>query len=114
MKGMENMTGMLTKFAIATTGVGMNRMPVWRDTTTPDPRRQKRFPTVDSMLSDTTTLSDGPHFTTNDDLREITDKEERRAFWAKVSSGYLPVRESWFSFDISWSSRGRSSWFSGL
>jgi hypothetical protein len=116
MKGLEDMTGMLTKFAIATTGVGMNRMPMWTDATTQDIYLQRRCATVDSVGSETTTLSDadGPRFTTNDDLRDITNREERRVFWAKVSSGYLPVRESWLSADISWSLLSHCSWFSGL
>ena len=89
MRGLEDMTGMLTKFAIATTGVGMNRMPMWSGTIPQTLQRRDRYPTVDSIVSDTTTLSDEPRFKTNEDLRETTDKEERKAFWAKVSSGPL-------------------------
>ena len=93
MRGLEDMTGMLTKFAIATTGVGMNRMPMWAGTITKEIQR-RRYPTVDSMVSvATTTLSDEPRFKTNDDLRETTSKEERRAFWAKVRSGCLHVEK---------------------
>lgn len=99
MRGLEDMSGLLTKFAIATTGTGMNRMPMWENTTL----HQQRRSTSDSSVSETTTLSDGPHFTTNDDLRGITSQEERKVFWAKVSSGCPPVRESWSSVDISWS-----------
>lgn len=94
MRALEDMTGMLTKFAIATTGVGMSRLPMWRETIAQDIQRQQRYPRVDSMVSETTTLSDGPHFTPNDDLRETTNKAERKAFWAKVSSGCLPFREN--------------------
>ena len=114
MRGLEDMTGMLTKFAIATTGVGMNRMPMWMNTDTPGIRLPRRLPTIDSAFSETTTLSDGPHFNANDGLQETTSKEERKAFWAKVRSGYFPVRESWLSVDISWSLPGHCSWFSGL
>lgn len=109
MKGMEDMTGILTKFAIATTGVGMNRMPIWAGTIPRDIRQQQRFPTVDSIVSDNTSFSDEPRFKTNDDLRETTNKEERKAFWAKVSLGYLFTGESWLSADISWSSLGHCS-----
>jgi potassium channel subfamily K len=110
MKGLEDMSGLLTKFAIATTGVGMNRMPAWG---AQEIHRQQLFPRVDSVVSDTTTLSDGSRSASIDDLREITNKEERIAFWAKVSSGYLSVRESGFSVDVSWALLGHCSWFSG-
>ena len=113
MRGLEDMTGILTKFAIATTGVGMNRMPIWAGTI-PQNIQRKRFPTVDSMVSDTTTLSDEPRFKTNDDLRETTNKEERKAFWSKVSSGCPPVGGGWLNVGISWSLLGHCSWFSGL
>ena len=106
MGGLEDMAGMLTKFALATTGVGMNRLPFWANQATQGTHQQRRL-TVSSSLSETTTLSDGPRYMANDDLREITDKEERKAFWAKVSSGDLSVREIWLSADISWSSLGR-------
>ena len=114
MRGLEDMTGMLTKFAIATTGVGMNRMPMWTGANTLDIRQRQRRPTTDSVFSETTSLSDGPHFKTNDDLQETTNKEERKAFWAKVNSGYFSGRKSWLSVDISWSLPGHCSWFSGL
>ena len=86
MGGLEDITGMLTKFAFATTGVGMHRLPFWANQPAQDPDRQRRL-TINSSFSETTTLSDGPRYTSNDDLREITDQEERKAFWAKVSSG---------------------------
>lgn len=108
MRGLENMTGMLTKFAFATTGVGMNRLPLWRIPITQDAHQQRR-PTLSSSFSETTTLSDGPHYTTEDDLQEITDQEERKAFWAKVRPGDLSVRESQLSADISWSLLGHFS-----
>ena len=105
MRGLEDMTGMLTKFALATTGVGMNRMPLWANEGTRGIGLERHL-TVGSSLSESTTLSDGPHFTTNDDLRGITDQEERRAFWAKVSSGNLSVRDGWLSVYVSWSLLG--------
>jgi len=73
----------LTKFAFATTGVGMNRLPFWADQTTQGTHQQRRL-TFSSSFSETTTLSDGPRHMPNDDLREITDQEERKAFWAKL------------------------------
>ena len=109
MKGLEDMTGILTKFAIATTGVGMNRMPIWAGTLPRDIQREQRFPTVDSIVSDNTSLYDEPRFKTNDDLRETTNKEERKAFWAKVSLGCLLMGELWLRADISWSSLGHCS-----
>ena len=105
MRGLEDMTGMLTKFAIATTGVGMNRMPMWTNTATQGIRQQRRCLTIDSTISETTTLSDERSFKTNDDLRETTNKEERRAFWAKVSSGYHRKRklvESRYQLIVAW------------
>ena len=84
MRGLEDMSGMLTKFAIATTGVGMNRMPLWSNNFTQDIYRQ-RCQTIDSITSDSTTVSSLPRSTTNDDLQEISTREERKAFWAKVS-----------------------------
>jgi hypothetical protein len=93
MRGLEDVTGVLTKFAFATTGVGMNRLPFWADQTTQG-THQEHHPTLNSSPSETTTLSDGPRYMNNDDLREITDQEERKAFWAKVSPGNPPVRET--------------------
>jgi len=113
MEGLEDITGMLTKFAFATTGVGMNRLPFWTNQATQGIPQQRHL-TLSSSFSETATLSNRSHHTNNDDLREITDKEERKAFWAKVSLGDLPVREIWLRADISWSSLGRCSWFSGL
>ena len=86
MRGLEDMSGMLTKFAIATTGVGMNRMPQWANT---DMSRQ-RSQTLDSFVSETTTLSSVSMHTIHDDFQEIANREERKAFWAKVSRGNLP------------------------
>jgi len=114
MRGLEDMTGILTKFAIATTGVGMNRMPILAGTIPQSFQREERFPTVDSMVSDTTTLTDEARLKTNDDLRETTNKEERKAFWSKVRSGCPPVGGGWLSAGISWSLLGHCSWFSGL
>jgi len=111
---LEDMAGILTKFAFATTGVGMNRMPMWTDASTQGVHQRQRRLTSDSSISETTTLSDGPHFTTNDDLKEVTRNEERKAFWAKVSSGCPPVRENRLSVDVSWLLLGHCSWFSGL
>lgn len=113
MRGLEDMTGMLTKFALATTGVGMNRMPYWANSGTRD-IHQGRSLALHSSLSEPTTLSEGPRFTTNDDLREITKQEERKALWAKVSSGNSSLRDGWLSVDVSWSLLGYFSWFSGL
>jgi len=110
MRGLEDMSGLLTKFAIATTGTGMNRMPMWANTA---PHQQRRT-TSDSSISGSTTFSDGPRFESNDDLRGVTSQEERKAFWAKVSSGGPPGKESWSNVDISWSLLGHCSWFSGL
>lgn len=89
MRGLEDMTGMLTKFAFATTGVGMNRLPLWGSPVTHGIRPQRHL-TVDSSFSETTSHSDGPLHSTEDDLRDITDKEERKAFWAKVSQEIHP------------------------
>ncbi|KAF9652571.1 hypothetical protein BDM02DRAFT_2784109 [Thelephora ganbajun] len=83
MKGLEDMSGMLTKFAIATTGIGMNRMPLSANTITHGVRYH-RHSTLDSTISETTTHSNGSRFTSSDDLREITNHEERKAFWAKL------------------------------
>lgn len=86
MRGLEDMSGMLTKFAIATTGVGMNRMPLWGDTFTHDLYRQ-RFQRFDSTVSESTTLSSSVSLSSmSDDLQEIASREELKAFWAKVSS----------------------------
>ena len=85
MRGLEDMSGMLTKFAIATTGVGMNRMPLWANTFTQDIYR-KRCQTFDSAISESTTISSVSRSTINDDLQEIASLEEWKAFWAKVSS----------------------------
>lgn len=85
MRGLEDMTGILTKFAIATTGIGMNRMPLWGDTFTQDTFRH-RCQTFDSTISDTTTLSSiSRPAPVTDDLQEIASREETKAFWAKVS-----------------------------
>lgn len=81
MRGLEDMSGMLTKFAIATTGAGMNRMPLWASTDMERPRFQR----FDSVVSETTTLSSMPLHTIHDDFQEIANREERKAFWAKVS-----------------------------
>ena len=86
MRGLEDMTGVLTKFAFATTGVGMNRLPAWATKGTQGTRQQRSL-TLSSSISDTATLSNGSRYTNNEDLREITDREERKAFLAKVSSG---------------------------
>ncbi|KAF9784079.1 hypothetical protein BJ322DRAFT_893091 [Thelephora terrestris] len=83
MRGLEDMSGMLTKFAIATTGVGMNRMPLWANNFTQDIYRQ-RCQTFDSTASDSTTVSSAARSTINDDLQEISSLEERKAFWAKL------------------------------
>ena len=91
MRGLEDMSGLLTKFAFATTGVGMNRMPLWINATAQSVH-QRRRPTINSFASETTTLSDGPHFTINDDIEEISGREERKAFWAKVSLRDLSIR----------------------
>ena len=88
MRGLEDMSGMLTKFAIATTGVGMNRMPLWANTN----KNRPRFQTFDSFVSDTTTLSSVSLRTNRDDFQEIANREERKAFWAKVSRGN-PLQE---------------------
>lgn len=83
MRGLEDMAGVLTKFAIATTGVGMNKMPVWTDANR-EIIHPRRYPTMDSIVSDTTTLSSVSRTTYHDSIQEIADKEERKAFWAKV------------------------------
>src|SRR6202000_1672610 len=70
MRGLEDMSGLLTKFAIATTGVGMNRMPLWGETFTQDIYRQ-RCQTFDSTISESTTLSSVSRSSINDDLQEI-------------------------------------------
>lgn len=85
MRGMEDMSGMLTKFAFATTGVGMNRMPLWANTFTQGVYRQ-RCQTYDSTVSESTTISSVSRSTIRDDLQEISSREEFKAFWAKVSS----------------------------
>jgi hypothetical protein len=84
MRGLEDMSGMLTKFAIAATGVGMNRMPLWANNFTQDIYRQ-RCQTFDSTASDSTTVSSVARPTIKDDIQEISSLEERKAFWAKVS-----------------------------
>jgi potassium channel subfamily K len=89
MRGLEDMSGMLTKFAIATTGVGMKRMPEWSSTR----MDRQRSLTLDSVVSETTTLStlsSASLHTIHDDFQEIANREERKAFWAKVSWGNLP------------------------
>ena len=85
MRGLEDMSGVLTKFAIATTGVGMNRMPLWSNTFTRDIYPQ-RCQTIDSTVSQSTAISSVSRSTISDDLQEIASREERKAFWAKVSS----------------------------
>ena len=92
MRGLEDMSGMLTKFAIATTGAGMKRMPRWTNATTPDiPRNRplgvQRSYTLDSTVSEIVTLARAPQPVIHDDFQEIASREERKAFWAKVSSG---------------------------
>ena len=84
MRGLEDMSGMLTKFAIATTGVGMNRMPLWANTFTRNifPQRSQ---TIDSTFSESSTLASLSRSTISDDLQEIASREELKAFWAKVS-----------------------------
>ena len=86
MRGLEDMSGMLTKFAIATTGVGMKRMPEWSSTR----MDRQRSLTLDSVVSETTTLStlsSASLHTIHDDFQEFANREERKAFWAKVSRG---------------------------
>ena len=83
MRGLEDMSGMLTKFAIATTGVGINRMPTWSNTS----MDRQRSLTLDSFFSESTTLSSVSVHTIHDDFQEIANREERKAFWAKVSWG---------------------------
>ena len=91
MRGLEDMSGMLTKFAIATTGVGMNRTPAWSNAFAQDIYRQ-RCQTFDSAISDTTTLSSVSQTTIADDLQDIAAREERKAFWAKVSPRSILLR----------------------
>ena len=84
MRGLEDMTGILTKFAIATTGVGMNRMPFMGNAFTHDIYRQP-FQRFDSVISETSLLSTVPRASSKDDLQDIANREEQKAFWAKVS-----------------------------
>ena len=83
MRGLEDVSSMLTKFAIATTGAGMNRMPLW--TNTVNRGFQQRTFTLESTISDNTTLTSLPRPVIRDDFEEIASREEKKAFWAKVS-----------------------------
>lgn len=81
MRGLEDVSGMLTKFAIATTGAGMHRKPLWENTK----MDRQRSLTLDSLVSEATTLSSIPLHKDHDDFQELANREERKAFWAKVS-----------------------------
>ena len=83
MRRLEDMSRMITKFAIATTGVGINQIPPWAGALTQDIHRQRSF-TSDSSISETAALSDGSQLMANGDFQEIASKEERKSFWAKV------------------------------
>ena len=92
MRGLEDMSGMLTKLAIATTGVGMDQTPSLEDSATQRIRRQRSV-AFDSSVSEITTLPNASLFTVHDDLEEIAKREEKRAFWAKVSSAKICPQE---------------------
>ena len=99
MRGLEDMSGMLTKFAIATTGVGMNRMPMGTNVLTQDIYRQ-RFQRFDSTISESTTISSLSRSSISDDLQEIASLEEWKAFWAKVSSRGIYLQEALLSLCV--------------
>ena len=111
MRGLEDMSGMLTKFAIATTGSGADRTSRWPNKTSLDVQRSY---TLDSMVSEMPTRASVSRAMAHDDFQEIASREERKAFWAKVSLRNSPVRATWLRADISWSLLGRYLWYSGL
>jgi hypothetical protein len=83
MRGLEDMSGMLTKFAIAMTGAGSNRTQHWPNKNSLDVQRSY---TLDSMVSEIPKLSSVSRAIVHDDFQDIASREERKAFWAKVSS----------------------------
>ena len=90
MKGLEDISGMLTKFAIATTGAGVNGVPERPSEPSLDVQRSY---TLDSSVSDIPALSSVSRAIIHEDFQEIASGEERKAFWAKVSRR-KPSRES--------------------